>query len=117
MDGEVTIKLGGVALDVRYSIDEPYEAQDIVLDRVTVPGSTVDIAEALHAAAVAGIWSGAALTAELRYIRHMQDLVMTAAEAQAARNAADALADRAAELADMGQAHTMRGALMLTGAL
>lgn len=117
MNGEVEIKLGGVVLDVRYTIDEPYEAQDIVLDRVTVPGSDVDITEALHAAAVAGIWSGDTLTAELRYISKMQSLVMAAAEAQAARNAAEAAEDRAAELADIGQAHTMRGARMLTGAL
>lgn len=98
MKGEVEIKLGGVDLDVRYTIDAPHEAQDIVLDRVTVPGSEVDITEALHAAAVAGATSGDVLTAELRYIGHMQSLVMDAAEAQASRNAADALADLHAEL-------------------
>lgn len=99
MTNEVEIKLGGVALDVRYTIDAPHEAQDIVLDRVTVPGSDVDITEALHAAAVAGAASNDVLTAELRYIGRMQSLVMDAAEEQARRNAADALADRAYEMA------------------
>ena len=97
MKGEVEIKLGGVALDVSYTIDEPHEAQDIVLDRVTVPGSDVDITDALHAAAVAGATSADVLTAELRYIGRVQSLVMAAAETQAARNAADALADQHAE--------------------
>lgn len=101
MKGEVEIKLGGVVLDVRYTIDEPCEEQDIVLDRVTVPGSDVDITEALYAAAVAAAVAGATsadvLTAELRYISRMQALVMAAAETQAARNAADALADQHAE--------------------
>lgn len=99
MNGEVEINLGGVVLDVRYTIDEPYEAQDIVLDRVTVPGSDVDITDALHAAALAGSTSDDVLAAELRYISSMQSLVMDAAEEQAARNAYDALADRACEMA------------------
>lgn len=83
MKGDVRIKLGGVELDVRYTIDEPCEAQDIVLDRISVPGSAVDITEALHAAALAAI-PGDELTAERRYIINMQRLVLDASEKKAA---------------------------------
>ena len=98
MMNKVDIKLGGVWLEVSYTIDEPYDAQDIVLDRVTVPGSDVDITDALHAAALAVATPGDVLAAELRYISRMQALVMDAAETQARRNAADALADLAGGL-------------------
>lgn len=84
MKGAVEIKLGGVVLDVRYTIDSPHEAQNIVLDRVTVPGSDVDITDALHAAALAGATSGDVLTAELHYISRVQRLVMDAAKTKAA---------------------------------
>jgi hypothetical protein len=93
MKNEVTIKLGGVALNVRYTIDEPFEAQDIVIDAITAPGSTVDITDALHAAALAAALDP--LAAEHRYSTAICGLVIAAAEAQAARHAADALADLA----------------------